>query len=152
LRIDPQFRFALYTAFTALFITGAGWLVADQLKEGGEIWQEAAANLLMLHCGAAMLALMLLGALVPVHLRHAWRARKNRATGVVMATLNTTLIVTAFGLYYVGSDFWRPWVSRIHYGLGLALPVLLLVHVLLGRRTADNPAVASAGRPVRTEG
>jgi predicted small integral membrane protein len=152
LRIDPQFRFALYAAFTALFITGAGWLVADQLKESDEIWQEAAANLLMLHGGAAMLALMLLGALVPVHLRRAWRARKNRATGVVMATLNTILIVTAFGLYYVGSDFWRPWVSRVHYGLGLALPVLLLVHVLLGRRTAGDPAVTSASRPVRTEG
>ena len=38
----------------------------------------------MLHGGTAMLILMLLGALVPVHIERAWRARKNRATGIVM--------------------------------------------------------------------
>jgi len=151
LRIDPQFRFAIYAVFTVLFITGAAWLVADQMKESDEVWQVAAANLLMVHGGAAMVALMLLGALVPVHLRRAWRARKNRTTGIVMATLNLILIVTAFGLYYVGSEEMRPWMSRIHYGLGLALPVLLLVHVVLGRRTAGDTADNSVGRPVRTE-
>jgi hypothetical protein len=138
MRIDPRFRWALYATGAVLFITGAGWLLADAWKESTDVWQEIAANLLMLHGGAAMIALMLLGALVPLHLRRAWRAKKNRVTGTIMATVNAVLIVTAFGLYYFGSEALRPWTSRIHYGVGFALPILGLVHVLSGRRSVAD--------------
>jgi uncharacterized membrane protein YbjE (DUF340 family) len=151
LRIDPQFRWAIYTAFAVLFMTGAGWLVADALKESDEIWQQTAASLLMVHGGAAMVALMLLGALIPLHLRRAWRARKNRVTGTVMATFNIVLIVTAFGLYYAGSDVVRPWISRLHDGFGLALPVLFLVHVVWGRRVTSDTGPTAASRPSPAE-
>src|SRR5664279_3720205 len=102
-RLDPPFRFAVYAAFAVLFASGAVWLVADRMKESaeGEIWQSSAATLLMLHGGTAMLTLMLLGALVPVHIGRAWRARKNRATGIIMTVCNAVLIATAFGLYYL---------------------------------------------------
>jgi uncharacterized membrane protein YbjE (DUF340 family) len=151
LRIDPQFRWAIYIAFAVLFLTGAVWLIADALKESDEIWQQTAANLLMVHGGAAMLALMLLGALVPLHLRRAWRAGKNRITGTVMATFNVVLIVTAFGLYYAGSDVVRPWISRLHYGFGLALPVLFFLHVVCGRRATAEAGPASRPQPSPTE-
>jgi len=52
-----------------------------------------------------------------------------------MVTFNTVLIVTAFGLYYSGSETLRPWASDVHIGFGLALPVLFLIHVMLGRRS-----------------
>ena len=109
---------------------------ADRLKESGEQWQEIAANLLMVHGGAAMATLLLLGALVPLHVQRAWRAGKNRAAGVAMVTLNAVLIVTAFGLYYSGSETLRPWMSDVHLWVGLAFPLLLLIHVVLGRRSA----------------
>jgi uncharacterized membrane protein YbjE (DUF340 family) len=143
MRIDPQFRWAIYAAFAALFVTGAAWLVADALKESEEFWQQTAATLLMVHGGAAMVTLMLLGALVPLHLRRAWRARTNRVTGTVMATFNIVLIATAFGLYYSGSDVVRLWISRVHYGLGLVLPVLFLIHVVSGRRATGEAGLAS---------
>jgi hypothetical protein len=137
-RLDPPFRFAIYSAFAVLFVTGAAWLVADQLKETsrGEIWQQAAATLLMIHGGTAMLTLMLLGALFPLHIGRAWRARKNRATGIIMLAFNAVLIATAFGLYYVGSETLRPWASDLHIGFGLAMPLLLLVHIKTGRKCA----------------
>jgi uncharacterized membrane protein YbjE (DUF340 family) len=143
MRIDPQFRRAIYAAFAVLFVTGGVWLIADALKESKEFWQQMAANLLMVHGGAAMVTLMLLGALIPLHLRRAWRARKNRVTGTVMATFNIVLIVTAFGLYYSGSDVVRLWTSRVHYGLGLMLPVLFLIHVVSGRRATAEAGLAS---------
>jgi hypothetical protein len=98
-RLDPPFRFAIYIAFAVLFASGAAWLVVDQMKESanGEIWQPAAAYLLMFHGGAAMLTLMLLGALFPLHIGRAWRAGKNRVTGIVMLAFNAVLIATAFG-------------------------------------------------------
>ena len=77
MRLDPFFRYALYAAFAVLFLTGAVWLVADRLKDSAsEFWQEAAATLLMLHGGGAMITLMMLGALVPVHMRYGWRNEK----------------------------------------------------------------------------
>ncbi|MGB6324215.1 MAG: hypothetical protein WBG11_00175 [Methylocella sp.] len=135
-RLDPPFRFAIYIAFAALFASGAAWLVAGQLKEtsNGEIWQQAAAYLLMVRGGAAMLTLMLLGALFPLHIGRAWRARKNRATGIVMLAFNAVLIATAFGLYYLASEILRPRASDLHIAFGLAMPVLLLVHVKAGRK------------------
>jgi hypothetical protein len=138
LRLNYLFRYAIYAAFAALFLSGAFWLLADGLKDSpeGEMWQAISANLLMIHGGVAMLTLMLLGALVPVHVLRAWRARKNRVTGTAMASLNAVLIVTAFGLYYLGSESLRPWLSNIHLAAGCALPIQLIAHIYFGRRRA----------------
>ena len=140
MRLNPYFRWAVYSAFVLLFVSGAAWLLADQLKDGanGELWQAAGANLLMLHGGTAMAALLLLGALFPLHMQRSWRARKNRISGLTMITFNAILIVTAFGLYYLGSEMLRPWISDVHIAVGLALPLLLFVHVILGRRGSKS--------------
>jgi hypothetical protein len=135
MRLRYRLRYALYAVFSTLFLSGAVWLVADGLKDtsGGETWQAISANLLMLHGGAAMVTLMLLGALLPVHVSQAWRAKRNRLTGGATVALNAILIVTAFGLYYLGSELLRPWTSNIHLAAGFSLPIFLFVHSLRGR-------------------
>jgi hypothetical protein len=136
LRLKHSFRYSIYAAFAVLFLTGAIWLLADWQKDvaGEEIWQQVAANMLMVHGGTAMLALMLLGALIPMHMLRAWRSSKNRVTGLVMVMFNAVLITTAFGLYYLGSDLVRPWMSWIHLGAGFLLCLMFPLHVWLGRR------------------
>jgi hypothetical protein len=136
LRLSSSFRYAIYAAFAILLLTGAGWLFANWQKEfsDDEIWQQSIAYLLMVHGGTAMAALLLLGALFPLHLVRAWRARKNRISGSAMATFNAVLIVTAFGLYYLGSETLRPWMSWIHIAAGFSLAVLFPLHIYLGRR------------------
>jgi cation transport ATPase len=140
LRLEPRFRYALYGAFSALFVTGAAWLSADVLKDSpsGDTWQATAAWLLMLHGGAAMATLMLLGALVPLHVARAWRSARNRVSGSAMLTINAVLIATSFGLYYFGAEVLRPWASNLHIAFGLFLPVLFLIHVVRGRRAASD--------------
>ena len=135
MRLDFRFRYALYAAFSTLFISGALWLAADSLKDApdGERWQAISANLLMVHGGVAMVTLMLFGAMVPIHLLRAWRAKRNRWTGGLMAVLNAILIITAFGLYYLGGEEVRPWMSNVHLGAGFSLPLLLFIHILRGR-------------------
>jgi hypothetical protein len=135
-RLELPFRYAIYAAFTLLFLSGAAWLVADQLKDesGAEVWQQVSANSLMIHGGAAMLALLLIGALFPLHIGRAWRAKKNRLTGSTMVASNAMLIATAFGLYYLGSEEIRPWASDVHIAFGMSLPLLLLMHIKAGRR------------------
>lgn len=136
MRLKPLFRYAIYAAFAVLFLTGAGWLLADWHKESGEeIWQQASANLLMVHGGVAMLALMLLGALIPVHLLRAWRSGKNRVSGSIMAALNAALILSAFGLYYLGSESMRPFISWSHIAAGVVVSLSLPIHVILGNRS-----------------
>jgi hypothetical protein len=136
LRLKPSFRLAIYLAFAVLFLTGAGWLVADWQKDisTDDIWQQTVAYLLMVHGGAAMVTLLFLGALIPLHLMRAWRSRRNRVSGSAMVTFNAVLIVTAFGLYYLGSETLRPWMSWIHIGAGFSLSLLFPLHVFLGRR------------------
>ena len=136
MRLNPSFRFAIYAAFAVLFLSGAGWLAADWQKNisSDEIWQQIAVYLLMVHGGAAMVILLLLGALIPVHVLRAWRAAKNRVSGSVMATFNAVLIVTSFGLYYLGSETVRPWMSWIHIAAGISLSLFLPLHIFWGRR------------------
>jgi hypothetical protein len=136
LRLKSSFRYSTYAAFAVLFLTGTGWLVADWEKNlsSDEIWQQSAAYLLMVHGGAAMVTLLLLGALIPVHLLRSWRSGNNLVSGSVMLTLNIVLIVTAFGLYYLGSEAVRPWMSWIHLVVGVWLPVIFALHIFLGRR------------------
>ena len=137
LRLEPSLRWTVYGVVTALLVSGAAWIMADALKDdpGGDAWQLLAANLLMIHGGAAMAMLVIFGALFPVHIRRAWRVRKNRLSGSAMVTLNGLLILTAFGLYYAGSELTRPWISGAHIAAGFALAILTVLHILLGRKS-----------------
>jgi cyanate permease len=81
---------------------------------------------------------MLLGALVPLHVQRAWRSRRNRVTGPAMLAFNGAVVVTSFGLYYAGSEALRPWMSNVHIGVGLCLPILLLIHIVMGRRSTPR--------------
>jgi hypothetical protein len=138
-RLEPRFRGTLYAVASALLVTGTAWLLVDRLKPADltETWQRTAAYLLMLHGGAAMLMLLLLGAIIPMHVAIAWRRRKNRVTGSMMLVSNAVLIATAFALYYSGSETWRHQASVLHTGFGLGLPVLWALHVWRGKRTGE---------------
>jgi hypothetical protein len=121
-----------------LFLSGALWLLTDRLKQpsSGEMWSRMKTSLLMLHGAGAMVMLVLFGGLMPFHVRVGWRRKRNRTTGTVMLAANVALIVTAFGLYYAGAEPVRDWASTVHTGVGLALPALLALHIVRGRRRA----------------
>ena len=148
LQFDRRLLWSIYAAFAVLFATGAAWILADQLKDSadGEFWQATIANVLMVHGGVAMLTLLLLGALFPIHMARAWRGGLNRTSGSIMVACNAVLILTAFGLYYLGAETLRPWASDAHMVAGFALPVLITIHIWLGRRQSKN-RVARLRRP-----
>ncbi len=148
LRLDDRFRWGLYGIFSVLFVTGAVWLIADALKDSpsGDFWQGISASLLMIHGGAAMVTLVLLGALIPIHVLRAWRARRNRWAGGAMVIANVLFVATAFGLYYAGSEIWRPWISDVHIVIGLIFPALIVIHVVTGRRWPPATDRESSGQ------
>lgn len=129
MRLSTRFRAVLYLGVAVLFVTGAVWVGLDRT-----MWPETSTYLLRLHGGAAMAMLVLLGTLLPLHVRLGWRRKRNVTSGTVMLSSNAILVGTAFGLYYAGSDTVRHWTSVLHIAVGFVLPLVVAGHVHLGRR------------------
>jgi len=140
MRLSWGRRWFWYLVNSVLLVSGLVWLVADQLKAGedGETWQRVSSSTLMVHGGTAMIALLVIGSLLDVHIVRAWRSGRNIGTGVLMLALNGGLIGTAFGLYYSGSDVARGWISAAHIALGLGLPLFVVVHIWRGRASRSG--------------
>jgi hypothetical protein len=90
--------------------------------------------LMKVHGAAAMLALIVFGSLVPIHIRRGWRAHRNRLSGTVMVTTSALLILTGYALYYAAGEEMRVWSSAAHQVIGVGLPVLTAWHIWRGRR------------------
>jgi len=152
-RLSPRLRAWFYGTVGVLFITGVGWWFFDILGHGdgnfGEFAAIARVWLLKLHGAAATLTLIVLGTLIPLHVRRGWRANLNRTSGLAMSALCILLIVTGYALYYAGGENLRTFASGAHIALGLALPVLLVWHIVRGRRA--RRARFKAGSAPRAE-
>ncbi len=130
-RLSGPLKAVVYLSFFLLLITGAGWMHAQgRLEDEG--WERIPRLLMKIHGGAAMAAMIVLGALVP-HVRRGWTAKRNRLSGAVLLAVNAFLILTGYGLYYAGGEALREWISRWHTWIGLAVGVLLPAHVITGR-------------------
>ena len=81
-----------------------------------------------------MAFLIMLGSILALHVPEGWRRRYNQVSGAFVLAAIALLILTAFALYYVGSDTWRITASAIHLLVGFALAPVLVVHIVLGRR------------------
>lgn len=130
-RLSKSFQAAVYTTFGLLVLTGAGWMIAQPHRDD-PAWQTWPPFLLKIHGAAAMLALLVLGALV-LHIKRGWKANVNHWSGVSVIALNAFLVVTGYGLYYAGDEDLRAWLSRWHAWIGLGTLVILPLHVICGR-------------------
>ena len=86
------------------------------------------------HGAAAMLVLVVLGTLIPLHIRRGWSAGINRRTGLVLIAVMASLIATGYGLYYFGDESLRAAAVEAHDLIGVLAPVVILWHVLRGRQ------------------
>ena len=146
----------LYAAGGLLWASGLGWVVSHYVLAGhgefgdaprlSELWW------LRVH-GAAMLAFLIaLGVMVPLHMAPNWRRRANRRSGVLMLLVVGILVLTGYALYYVGDESSRPWISAVHWIVGLGAAGVLAAHWSLGTRrrrasaSASRISAASTGR------
>jgi magnesium-transporting ATPase (P-type) len=133
-------RCFLYTIVALLFLSGTLWAYWNYLiPKSGDFEVSAKAWAMKIHGGAAMAILVLIGMLLTVHVRFAWRVRRNRGNGSLFLGAFGILAVTGYVLYYAGGESLRTWSSWIHLGVGLALPLLLVLHIWLGKRTRPTP-------------
>jgi hypothetical protein len=132
-----------------LFFSGAAWAWFNYFLTAEDV-AAAKAWAMKIHGAAAMATLVLIGTILTAHVRFAWRAKRNRGNGVLFLSTFGILTVTGYGLYYAGGERLWAWTSWIHLGVGLVVPILLVVHILLGKRTRA-PSRASKTPPLAVE-
>ncbi len=123
---------AVYTTLVVVGLSGLLWFALHDFIDGepGEL-QRA---LLVLHGVSAFAALIVLGSLVPLHMRSGWLRRRNIASGACITAMMAILSVSALLLYYGGEDA-REAARWIHIGVGILAFAAFPVHVVLGLRT-----------------
>jgi len=141
-RLGPLHRRWLAICFAILFMSGLLWLgfhylvtVKTDFGEGPHPLQQW---WLKLHGLAAMATLVIVGSLLPGHVRKAWQHHQNRLSGGTMVAWATTLTLTGYALYYFGSEMSRPIISATHWVMGIAALPLLIAHIISGRRTRQR--------------
>jgi hypothetical protein len=148
IRLKRLQRYFLYAVLALLFLSGAAWAYWDYLQLPGDFEASAKTWAMKIHGAAAMAILVMIGMLLSGHVRFAWRARRNRANGSVFLSAFAVLTITGYGLYYAGGESLRAWTSWIHLGLGLALPILLVMHIFLGKRTCPGTQSRPTSRSI----
>jgi hypothetical protein len=131
-------EWTVYLSFGLLAATAVAWLLLDRfVRVPGEFGPEhhpAEHWMLIGHGVVAYGFLIVGGAMVPVHIMLGWNTRRNLKTGLTLAALLLLLATSALGLYYLGDEISRSWVSLIHWLVGLIAIPALLVHAIFGRR------------------
>jgi hypothetical protein len=137
IRLKRLQRYILYAVLALLFLSGLTWAYWNYLAASpGDFETSAKTWAMKIHGAVAMAVLVLIGMLLSGHVRLAWRAHRNRANGSLFLSAFAVLTITGYGLYYAGGERVRAWTSWLHTAVGLALPIFLMVHIWLGKRTS----------------
>lgn len=151
-RLSLRHKRWLYATAGLLFTSGLGWLIMHYLFAGrgdaGDAPHPSEPWWLRMHGAAAIGFLIALGSLLPGHISRAWQARRNHRSGLFMLMLVAALILTGYGLYYEGDEETRPWISLLHWWIGIAAAAGLPLHAVLGRRELTAKRPEAAGRMV----
>lgn len=138
MRLGRLQKSVVWTTIATVALTGLAWFVLHDVIETEP--GESERLLLMLHGISAYATLIVMGSLLPLHVRSGWHRRRKRWTGgITLATL-VLLAVTGLLLYYGGEQS-RETARWIHIGIGIACMALFPVHAMLAaaikRSTGD---------------
>jgi hypothetical protein len=120
-------RRLLYSTIVVLLASGAYWAL---IRYAGVRPYLSEPLLMKIHGAAAMVALVVIGSLLALHVPSGWAERRSRPSGSVMLAISTLLTLTGYLLYYAGGETARDVASYVHLMLGLALPIALALHLV----------------------
>lgn len=133
IKLHPIQKWLTYVGLIGVAISGVWWSYLHDLTQSKAF--DLMHNLLIIHGATAFVSMLILGALMPQHMRMAWHAKRNRWSGGSMAAIALVIIVTGFGLYYAGENYRDP-VKWVHLIVGLVSIIALILHIWFGRRSA----------------
>jgi multisubunit Na+/H+ antiporter MnhB subunit len=141
-RLPRGHRWAVYGVVGLLMLSGSAWLMAHHFlrseSEFGPSIHPLEPWSIKLHGLATFLFLSLAGSLWTVHMRLAWRQGRNLLSAIILLVWSAILTMTGYLLYYGPGDEVREWISWLHWIVGLALPLVLMMHVWIGRKIHNS--------------
>ena len=132
---------AVFATTTVVGVTGLLWFVLHDMIDGES--GDATRILLILHGVSSYAILVVIGSLLPRHVRSGWVRRRNIVTGLTVTAMMTVLAATGLALYYSGEDLHTP-VKWLHVVFGLGCFVLFPVHALLADKSRQSSQSATA--------
>ena len=139
LELGTRRKALIYTVLVVTWLSGAAWLILHYfLSNRGEFGVEPNPLefwMLALHGACAFAFLWLAGWLWTTHIVPWWRGRqRRRASGVTLIAFGVVLIVSGYLLYYGSGDSLREWTALVHWIVGLAAAIPMLVHAVRSSR------------------
>jgi hypothetical protein len=129
-------KLALYLSFALSWVTGITWFILHKrVRIEGEFGPEHSTRepvLIKIHGGSAMLMMVFYGYLLATHVSVGLRSKRNRALSLTLVAALAFMILTAYGLYYVGGEKFRELISLAHLIVGCSLPFILALHIWQG--------------------
>lgn len=135
--LSARRQWALWITVFMLVATGAAWLWAEYAympAEDGMEAYELKHYTMVVHAGFALLFVFAAGTLLYTHMQAAWLQGRNRFSGVIMAGTASVLLLSGYGLWYAGGETLRYLCEVSHWATGFAIPVVLLIHGIIGKR------------------
>ena len=119
-----------HTIFLICACSGVLYLLGHEF----EIMPLAVENhsILIAHGISAYLFVLLFGAVLPTHIKSAWKAKRNRISGSLMITVISLLLISGLLLYYAVDT--REAALWVHWIIGGGLVLLFPFHYIAGRR------------------
>lgn len=145
MRLGVVQKSVVWTTIVVVALTGLAWFILHDLVETER--GEAQRLLLTLHGISAYATLIVMGSLLPLHVRSGWHRRRKRWTGGTTLAALVLLAMTGLVLYYGGEET-RETARWIHIGIGIACMALFPVHAMLAgavRRSTDRAASPQEG-------
>ncbi|MEY5100592.1 MAG: hypothetical protein RJA36_3311 [Pseudomonadota bacterium] len=134
-RLPRWQRLSTHLIFSLCALSGLLFFLRHELAL--ELAGPATHSYLVAHGVSAAFALLAFGAVLPGHVRAAWNARRNRASGVAMIGVLAALMGSGLLLYYGGEE-WREGVVWTHWVVGFLVLAVFPLHLLLGSRGARS--------------
>ncbi len=148
IRLGPDHRRWIHITFALLWLSGALWLGYHYFAQVAGPFGPRPHPLeqwwLRLHGLATMLGLVTLGSVLVHHVRRAWEKRRNRLLGGALVAGFLWLAGTGYALYYFAAGSNQAWLAPMHWVPGLALPLVLVLHVRRARRRNKRRAPKGA--------
>jgi uncharacterized membrane protein YfcA len=129
--LGPFQKKIFYMISVFLWLTGMIWLYFRYGMDPGEFGPQSHPSqsvVLMIHGALAIGFCIVLGASL-YHMWPGWKKKIQRFSGVALLMVCMILILTGWGLYYIGDEHLREFTSIAHSLLGVILPVLVFYHV-----------------------
>jgi len=143
MRLGLWQKIAVFATTAVVGVTGLLWLVLHDMFD--DELGDATHVLLMLHGISSYAILVVIGSLLPRHVRLGWLRRRNLMTGITVTVVMTVLAATGLALYYGSEELHTP-VKWLHVVFGLGCFALFPAHAFLTARSRQSSQSAIASQ------